>query len=194
MANYENAKRETKNRIVQEFWKLYKVTNIEKITVRNITDACGIYRTTFYLHFADVYAILEKIEDDLLRELRKIGSEIGNTEEGRRQGAEHIYEHFRKNYDYLHVLLDGKRQPDFTNLYKKEMVDIVCDIHGIHIEEYDPKSREVVKKTLHLLADLFLSWADSDLFSFEEIISITEGYMNKGIIYTLTNGLGHIKG
>ena len=83
MSTGREPKRGTADRIVREFWKLYKKTNIEKITVKNITDASGIYRTTFYLHFSDVYEVLEDIERKLLEELGRIVMNAGNLEYAR---------------------------------------------------------------------------------------------------------------
>ena len=79
MGVYENAKQETRKKIVRSFWKLYKTKEIEKITVKDITDASGIYRTTFYLHFSDIYAILEIIEEKLMKELQQLGEEPAVT-------------------------------------------------------------------------------------------------------------------
>lgn len=37
---------------------------IRKITVRNIVDACGITRNTFYYHFHDIYDVLDSALND----------------------------------------------------------------------------------------------------------------------------------
>lgn len=189
MTKYESVKLETKKRIVREFWKLYKTKNIEKITVKNITDACGIYRTTFYLHFSDVYAIREMIEEDVLKDLRKLRVVAGPSEEDRRRSSESLYLHFKRNQEYLHILLDEKRHPDFAKAYKAELVSQVCRIYRIDTANLGEKSELVVKRTLQLLIELFVSWADSELLSWEEIIWITDGYMKRGIVDTLSDGI-----
>ena len=189
MTKYESVKLETKKRIVREFWKLYKTRNIEKITVKNITDACGIYRTTFYLHFSDVYAIREMIEEDVLKDLKKIWVTAGASEEDQKRSSESLYLHLKKNQEYLHILLDEMRHPEFASAYKAELVSQVCRIYKIDTAGLDKKPKLVVRKTIQLLIDLFLSWADSGLFSWEEIICIIDGYMKKGIADTLGDGI-----
>ncbi len=190
MTKYESVKMETKKRIVWEFWKLYKIRNIEKITVKNITDACGIYRTTFYLHFSDVYAIREMIEEDVLKDLKKLRTaNPGATEEDYKRGAEALYLHFRKNQEYLHILLDEKRHPEFSKIYKEELIGQMCRTYRVDTADMDQKTGLVVRKTMQLLVDLFLSWTDSELLTWEEIIWITDGYMKRGIIDTLRGGI-----
>lgn len=49
-------------KIIKAFMTLYEVKNIEKISIKSITDLAGLNRGTFYLHFLDIYDLLEKIE------------------------------------------------------------------------------------------------------------------------------------
>lgn len=54
----------TKKAIKQSFWKLLDEKPLSKITVRDIVEACGINRNTFYYHFADLPALLDEIMRD----------------------------------------------------------------------------------------------------------------------------------
>ena len=51
------------------FWQLYAEKSIEHITVRELSERAGYHRGTFYLHYTDVYALLESIESRLLSEM-----------------------------------------------------------------------------------------------------------------------------
>lgn len=51
----------TKKAIITSFMQLASKKPLEKITVRDIVDDCGINRNTFYYHFQDIYAVLEEI-------------------------------------------------------------------------------------------------------------------------------------
>ena len=44
--------------IADAFLKLSKEKNIDKITVKDIVDECGISRQSFYYHFQDIYDLL----------------------------------------------------------------------------------------------------------------------------------------
>ncbi|MBR4026251.1 MAG: radical SAM protein, partial [Lachnospiraceae bacterium] len=69
-------KRQTKAALVDTFWKLYLTKPVEKISVKEITDATGVYRSTLYYYFPDVYAILEYIEEDILHDWEQLISDI----------------------------------------------------------------------------------------------------------------------
>ena len=51
----------TKKAIIESFLYLASKKPLEKITVRDIVDDCGINRNTFYYHFQDIFAVLEEI-------------------------------------------------------------------------------------------------------------------------------------
>ena len=44
----------TKRAIQESFKKLLSNQPLDKITVKNITDDCGVNRNTFYYHYSDI--------------------------------------------------------------------------------------------------------------------------------------------
>ena len=59
----------TKKAIVESFLHLAGKKPLDKITVRDIVDDCGINRNTFYYYFQDIYAVLEDILGEFIRVL-----------------------------------------------------------------------------------------------------------------------------
>jgi len=55
MANY------TKQAILDTFMKLLNERPVSRITVKDISDACGINRNTFYYHFRDIPSMVEEL-------------------------------------------------------------------------------------------------------------------------------------
>lgn len=51
----------TKRAIQAAFIELLNERTMNKITVKDITDRCGINRNTFYYHYQDITALLEEI-------------------------------------------------------------------------------------------------------------------------------------
>ena len=51
----------TRRAIQDAFLALLEERTLNKITVRDITDRCGINRNTFYYHYQDIPALLEEI-------------------------------------------------------------------------------------------------------------------------------------
>jgi len=49
----------TKRALAQSLSELLSTRQLENITVKDITDKCGLSRNTFYYHFCDIYDLLE---------------------------------------------------------------------------------------------------------------------------------------
>ena len=49
----------TKQAIAEALRNLLNQRSIEKITVKDIVEECGVNRQTFYYHFYDVYDLME---------------------------------------------------------------------------------------------------------------------------------------
>lgn len=61
----------TERALAASLKKLLEKKTLDKITVKDITDDCGVNRQTFYYHFHDVYDLVEWI---FLEEARKFRS------------------------------------------------------------------------------------------------------------------------
>ena len=63
--------RYTREVIRKSFLELLKEKPAAKITVKELCEKSGINRSTFYKHYADVYDLMEKLEEEILEEERK---------------------------------------------------------------------------------------------------------------------------
>ena len=59
----------TRSDLREAFLRLYAGKPADRITVREITELAGYNRGTFYLHYQDVPALLESIEEEMIRDL-----------------------------------------------------------------------------------------------------------------------------
>ncbi len=81
----------TKEALAASLKQMMKMKPIEKITVKDLVELCGVNRQTFYYHFDDVYDLLEWVfEQDANRVLPK----------------EVVYSHWREDvvifFEYLY--------------------------------------------------------------------------------------------
>lgn len=60
----------TKKAIVETTLAMAERYPLNKITVRDIVEACGITRNTFYYHFHDIYEVLESSIEDAFSRLK----------------------------------------------------------------------------------------------------------------------------
>lgn len=59
----------TVDAIKREFIKLLEEKSVSKITVKDIVDACGVNRNTFYYHFDSIPDLVEEIVSDITKEI-----------------------------------------------------------------------------------------------------------------------------
>lgn len=60
---------QTEKALAESLKKLLAKKTLEKITVKDITDDCGVNRQTFYYHFHDVYDLVEWILQEEFKDL-----------------------------------------------------------------------------------------------------------------------------
>ncbi len=182
---YENARRKRKDEIIAAFWEQYKNKPIEKITIKSITQACNIHRATFYIHYQDVYAVLEEIEHSLLHaldEINVISFEVANDMEG---FSNTLYRIYQDNREYLHYLVIENKDPDFSEKYKNQLKDIFPNI--FQADSNNDKCNWFIDMTIAGIVDMFLQGADKATITSQEILLLVDGFMRNGIIHTMVN-------
>lgn len=64
--------RKTKAQLRQGLAELLQEKSLKEITVKELTDKVDINRSTFYLHYSDIYDMMEKIENELIEEIEEL--------------------------------------------------------------------------------------------------------------------------
>ena len=84
----------TKMAIVKAFEELARGKNVDRITVKEITDKCQISRNTFYYHFKDIYDVLEEMLNQRVEQMietLELNMQSGNSvQDTRRAGMRYI--------------------------------------------------------------------------------------------------------
>lgn len=91
----------TSDEIKKSYLKLLNLRPVNKITVRDIADDCGINRNTFYYHFSDLPTLLEDMIEEQAEEIVDSFPTIGTVEQAfdvamkfaldNKKAAYHIY-------------------------------------------------------------------------------------------------------
>lgn len=71
----------TKRAIKESFWKLLGQQPLSQISVRDIVEACGINRNSFYYHFRDIPSLIEEIVMDAANALIQKYPSISSIDE-----------------------------------------------------------------------------------------------------------------
>lgn len=194
MGVYANARKATEERIVGTFWESYKIKPIEQITVKELTASCGIGRGTFYIHFQDVHAVLERIESDLSSSLERVRAYLdGIKNPSQNDFGKALYELYsdEKEKEYLNILILNRRDPFFAQnflLELREMMYSVClKENALFGSDREKMLLDcAVSSMINIILDCVCN-TDLDAMETDQFI---RGILQNGYYVTLTNMFG----
>ena len=129
----------TKIAMAQSLKRMLLIKDLDKITISDITNDCGINRQTFYYHFKDIYDLLEWIFTNEV--IEEIDNEI---EENWQQKFIYIFEYVIQNKEFIkNVYSSGSKEYFLKFAYKQTNLLI---INFIEKEYKDKKIKEENKK------------------------------------------------
>lgn len=130
---YRNSIR-SKKLIKETFLKLAAKKDIDKITIKEITDACDLSRNTFYLHYQDVYAVLEESQQETIEHLKEVldSSKAKNELNEPLPFLEEIAKTIKENRNDYAILMNVKGADEFILKIKKIFMDYVIDSPDVH--------------------------------------------------------------
>lgn len=125
---YRNSVR-SKRLIKETFLNLAQKKDIDKITIKEITDTCDLSRNTFYLHYADIYAVLEESQQETIQHLNEV---LDNCESKHVLNAplpflEEIAKTIKENKNEYAILMNIKGADAFIVKIKKIFLNHVID-------------------------------------------------------------------
>ena len=149
----------TKLVIMRVFENLLSVKPLEKITVKDITDQCGISRNTFYYHYQDIYQVFKAYIDYSLEEIFKF------LQQENEKDQDHICEkavEFLENHRTIfeNILRSAKSEEvhkildDGSSRFFRYVIDRVGE--GIDSE---PEDREMIcAMCQHAVGEIMHEW------------------------------------
>lgn len=118
----------TKKLLRQALVELMNEKGLEKITVSDLAMRAEVNRGTFYLHYTDVTDLLKQSQQEFLKELSALASQIQIVELMKAAERDEpypkivaIFEHWARNADFCKLMLGPKGDPSFV-LRVKEMM------------------------------------------------------------------------
>lgn len=167
----------TKRALVQSLKNLLLKKPLNKITITDIAEDCGINRMTFYYHFKDIYDLVEWA---CLEDGRK-ALEEKKTYENWQQGFLQIFEVVLQNKPFVMNVYSCVHQEQIER-YVKPLVDELV----LSIIEEAAASRHVCEKDKefiahvysHVFVGLLMDWIKEDMQEApEEIVRRTSTLM-----------------
>ncbi|MGX8775237.1 MAG: TetR/AcrR family transcriptional regulator C-terminal domain-containing protein [Bacillota bacterium] len=156
MANF------TERAIIETLNEMLKVRTIDKITVRDLTQACGISRNTFYYHFHDIYEVIAKYMIDQTDAMLKAHDEDESWENLFVEGLSFLYDN-KTAINHVYSSVDSETLDRFLN-------NVVYNYTRSVVEEESGKGR-YSDRTISLAADFYknallgaiFGWIENDM-------------------------------
>lgn len=120
-------KESTKEKIIDTFWELYEIKHIHKITVTEICKIAQINRSTFYVHFLDVYDVLDTIENCIFPSHEITPSFNSNTKHTIFDIGEHLLL-IKEKRKYLKVIFSENKNSTFRIKFINYIRPIILNI------------------------------------------------------------------
>ena len=190
MGTYDVARNKTKTAIIEAFWKLYAEKDISKITVRDITEATGIHRATFYLYFDNVVAVLDTIKGEQLEKLNYVCSTYTSSNDDYAEFLNAMRTLYDENETLLEPLLCRHRGNEFAIQYRQVMKTKLRQ--DIGWEQYPEDSREywVVDSVLSGMIETFISCLQTRAFPLERAYRFASQSVDYGIAPAMEREFG----
>lgn len=138
--------RRTITLLQQGLIKLMKEKEIKDISVKELSDLADINRGTFYLHYNDIYDMLEKIEDELFVEFHEILDHTMNdhvSSLAHEDTLQNVFYFLERHRDVAQVMMGPHGDLAFVNRMKElvkkriyNILDVEDDPDLIYVESF----------------------------------------------------------
>ena len=109
--------RKTRRQLRECLITLLKEKKVQDITVRELTDMADLNRGTFYLHYKDVFDLLEKTEAELQEDFNQLVCKHDAVDLKQRPSV--IFNEIYSNADLIEILLGENGDLNFVNRLKQ---------------------------------------------------------------------------
>lgn len=152
----------TKRAIAASFKKLLSKRELNKITVKDIVEDCGVNRQTFYYHFHNVYDLMEWFFQDDAETYLGSQSDYKDWEKGLYTLVDTLQEN-RAMIDHVYHSMSHKVVVDYIKriLWPYMLRVVESEVEEIQLQA-DQKNIEFVTKLLTLaVVGIITEWIDN---------------------------------
>lgn len=171
----------TKNAIMSSLIKLLNEKPLDKITVKDIVEDCGINRNTFYYHYHDIYDLLKDIFSIETEKALELAGTQSSWQEGFLYSAQFILQNKRAVYHVYSSIERDQLERYMYSIAETIMINFVrSQAEGLDASEEDIKLLAVFYK--HAVVGLYNEWLQRGLKGNPEEVILRIGRLLDGNI------------
>jgi len=164
-------KKNAKEAIIESFKELVSRKSIDRVTVKEICDHCGVNRQTFYNHFSDLMAVFKYIfHEELAREIAQ-----NRTFETWGSGFLATMNYTRRHAKMILHIYHSSYWPE-ANIYLTHLSNRLLDcvvtecVKELDVELKEADQKFIVNFYRHVFNGLLIDWVDDGMTDEPEII------------------------
>lgn len=146
----------TEKALAQAAMNLLKSRPLDKITIKDITESCGLTRNTFYYHFHDVYELLRWIFEQKTDAIMAKYRDEEDWEGGLAETLDYLYKN-QQMITHIHESISDDLLLRFINE--------VLMRHARVIVERQAKGQQCSEEAIRIATELYLGAAVSNVMS-----------------------------
>ncbi|MDY3030252.1 MAG: TetR/AcrR family transcriptional regulator C-terminal domain-containing protein [Clostridia bacterium] len=128
---------DNKRLIADTYLELLKKKNIDKITIKDIVDGCGITRQSFYYHFCDVFDLIEWIMSEGCKTVLEDTQNAENPQTATKLLLQMMFD----RYDIIMSMLNSKERYTVERILIKTVREYLLNLYDksddIRITKYE---------------------------------------------------------
>ena len=140
MEKIDRRKQKTNSAIEKTFLELILQKGFDNITVKKITEKANIVRKTFYLHYNDIYDLLDKIIEDEIRQLEI----LCENKKGKSwiEGTSMLFEYFFSKKILFSALFSIKK----SSLFREKLLDFMIREIEKHFNMFNQEKNAIYSR------------------------------------------------
>lgn len=183
MSVHEKMNFETKQAIKKALILQVEEVGFERVTVKKLALAAQINRGTFYLHYADKYAVMEDLQQELLVELERYVKHVQPVDAFQTLKIGQLYQPFinviaciKEHAPAFRMLLGEQGSPGFTQKMKTIFGNHILDrLSVIREEVQDPEFQQYLQAFIaSAILGVIQEWLDkgNENLTVDEMVSL----------------------
>ncbi|BEP29887.1 TetR/AcrR family transcriptional regulator [Helicovermis profundi] len=177
---------EIENKIIDAFMTLYADNPIEKISIKMITDLSNLNRGTFYLHYLDIYDLLDKIEAYFYNITKVVAKNSLNALFNDQLLLEALPNmgFYKKHLCYYKVLLCNKGKSNLEHLMKEEIKNKLSQYYQKDLKKDHLLDEYALEYFAAATVATIIHWIRNDMIVPQRDISkLIQDFSNNGVLH-----------